>query len=94
MIDRELSIVYAPGTAFKGKLSSSVDDCMIGKVVVYRKRRGEDKRIGSDGTSPRGGWTVTKSHARAGRYYATTARTTLGPNGICPKVASPTIRVD
>ncbi len=90
--DRALTLAYKDRKkVFKGRLTSSESACVSAKVVVFRKRAGDDRRVGSDRTSATGSWSVAEPDAD-GRFYATTVRRTVA-SGTCAAVTSPTRKV-
>jgi streptogramin lyase len=91
---RTLSISYSrKGERFKGELASAKAACAAGqKVVVVRRRRGDDVRIGSDSTDAAGRWRVAEPGAQ-GRFHAETKPSVLPAAGTCLAAESETLRV-
>lgn len=92
-----VTIKWAPKvTAFKGLVGSDLARCRARRVVVvFKARKGPDKKIGKDLTNRRGKWEVDVRRAQ-GRYYAKARRKVIPTyNGqhICQADRSPTIRV-
>jgi virginiamycin B lyase len=74
-----------------GTLASETADCVAGqRVKLLRKRKGDDRRVGSDVTNERGRWAIDPG--RDGRYYAVAAEGTLGDGAVCVGATSRTIR--
>ena len=92
IFDRALTLRYKDRKqVFKGQLTSPEGDCGSAKVVVFRKRAGDDQRVGSDRTSPTGAWSVAEPDAK-GRFYAITGGRTVA-GGTCTAAKSPTLKV-
>ena len=79
------------GESAGGQLSSPEGNCGSAKVVVFRLRAGDDKRVGSDRTSRNGAWSVSEPDAK-GRFYAITGGRTVA-GGTCTGAKSPTLKV-
>jgi hypothetical protein len=91
-INRTLKLSYSKGKElFKGKLKSGEDACKRGKVKVFRKRHGDDRKIGSDKANSKGKLKLDK-RARDGKYYATVAESTVEA-GTCESEKSKTVKV-
>jgi hypothetical protein len=91
-INRALKLSYSKGKElFKGHLISGDDACKRAKVKVFRKRHGDDHKIGSDKTDAKG---KLKLHRRArdGEYYAAVDASTADA-GTCESEKSKTLKV-
>lgn len=93
-VERTLSISYSRrGNRFKGRLSSDRGECVQGhEVVVQKRRRGNDARVGADLTNDAGRWAVTEADAE-GRFYATAKQSALPAGDSCLAAGSETIKV-
>jgi hypothetical protein len=56
-----------------------------------RRRKGDDRRVGSDLTNAKGRWRVSDP-GRSGRYYAVAPEGTLADGAVCLGATSRTIR--
>lgn len=91
-INRTLKLSYSKHKElFKGKLKSGEDACKKGKVKVFRKRGGDDRKIGSDKTNSKGKLKLDK-RAKHGKYYATVASSTVDA-GTCESEKLKTVKV-
>lgn len=87
-----MSLRYRRG-AFKGVLSSSAPACRAGKpVVVWKVRRGPDRRIGTATTRANGSYRLARPR-RAGRYYVTTRAIVVRDVAQCPGARSARLRL-
>ena len=84
VFDSEVSIHFNDNKGlFKGHVDST-SECEAGrKVVVFKARKGDDKKIGSDMTNAQGKWKVDKNHAN-GKYYAKVKKSTLAGYASAP----------
>ena len=84
--------------AFHGKVTSSHDACKNKRhVAVFRKRAGDDQKLGGDTTGPAGRWQVIEEPVNSGVYYARVRekQQIVSANGyICEKDRSPDVVVD
>ncbi len=88
---RTLSIAER-SAALRGTLASEAPECAGGqRVALMRRRKGDDRRVGSDRTNAQGRWRVTDP-GRSGRYYAVAAEGALADGAICLGATSRTIR--
>ena len=90
----KLTMGYSKGSGgFTGNLDSH-SGCVDGrKVVVYRKRGGNDPAIGGDRAKPNGRWGVTPGNLKSGDYYAKTAAVTLRSGSKCASAKTPATHV-
>ena len=91
--DRTLSISHsARAERFKGALAADEPACAAGQSVkVFKRRRGADRRVGTDRTSGDGRWRIDGDVAE-GRYYADAAAVLLANGDTCGAARSRTIR--
>ncbi len=86
---------YSPTARFHGKVKSGHARCIPHrKVVVFKKRPGADKKIGSDFSNAAGRWRVNRTfgpYAQAHKYYAIVRRHRLNQHHICKRAVSATI---
>jgi hypothetical protein len=98
VFDSEVSIRYNDNRGvFKGRVDSTSECEGDRRVVLFRVRPGEDKRVGSDTTSARGRWRIEKDNAN-GTFYVKVRRAALAgygttPGDRCAGDRSPRIRV-
>jgi hypothetical protein len=86
---------------FHGKVKSPEGGqiCIEGrKVILYKKRDGDDKKINSDTSGSDGSWSTGNTHVGPGKYYAK-ARAHVetkakGPTPTCEKGKSETVTVN
>lgn len=77
VFDSEVSIRYNDDNGvFKGRVDSTPECEGDRRVVLFKARPGDDKRVGSDVTNRRGKWRIEKNHAN-GTYYVKVKPTTL-----------------
>lgn len=89
---RDLTSTYRRG-AFRGTLSSDTHACRASReVTVWKVRRGADLRIGTDTTSAKGAYALTRDKKR-GTYYATSRRVVVTDVAECPAVTSDRFRI-
>ncbi|MDX6586568.1 MAG: hypothetical protein QOI31_1041 [Solirubrobacterales bacterium] len=63
--------IKGPNGDFSGKVKSDADPCKVDrKVTVFKKRSGDDKKIGSDTSEPNGAWSTGNSGENNGKFYA------------------------
>jgi|GEM_PF-3574285 len=77
--------------AFHGTLKSSRRACLGSrKMTLYRQKSGPDKKLGTDKSEDKGGWSIVigRKHVRAGSYYVTAAA-----RGKCKRAKSKVIPV-
>jgi hypothetical protein len=93
LVSRSVGITYKRRRhGFTGKVSSSKHACVAAqKVTVFRKRRGPDRKIGSDVTSSTGVYFVHFETSK-GRYYAQVPRQMRSGVGFCGPATSSAIR--
>jgi hypothetical protein len=93
LVSRSVGITYKHRShRFTGKVSSSKHACVAAqKVIVFRKRRGPDRKIGSDVTSSTGVYFVHFVTSK-GRYYAQVPRQMRSGVGFCGAATSSAIR--
>ena len=89
------TIGYARG-AFRGRISSNVASCKIGRTVrLYKVKKGPDRLLGKTKSNRRGKWSIARAKRR-GRYYAKVAGRqagTYGHNHRCAAATSATLRI-
>lgn len=75
---------------FMGALSSSVDSCAAGRIVVLKSRKIGGTFVAKQATTTRstGKWAITRTIKRT-REWRAVAR----PSGECPRVRSPIVRL-
>lgn len=89
---RALTVRYRHG-AFKGVLSSSAPRCRDSKtVVVWKVRRGPDRRVGRTTSRADGSYRLARAH-RPGRYYATTPPVVVPDVAQCAAARSARLRL-
>ena len=87
-----LTLEVKGANAFSGKVTSTSDSCVAGrKVILFRKRSGHDKNLGSDKTSSSGAWKVKRT-VKSGNYYAKVTKVTVG-NVICASAKTNTLHI-
>ena len=83
-VERKLTILRKEGD-YRGKLETTPDTraCEESeKVTVFRKKKGDDQKVGNDRTNGKGVYEVDGS-ARDGKYYAQVKETDEAPAAIC-----------
>jgi len=92
--ERKLKISYKKKKGrFKGEISSDEEACAEDqKVIVYRKQKGKDPKVGSDRTNESERYRVDEESAK-GRFYAKVKESALPNGGTCFKDKSRTIKV-
>jgi hypothetical protein len=84
---------YKRGGKFSGRIDSESSDCVNGrKVVIYRKKKGNDKKVGSDKANGHGKFKTIVSSPKKGKYYAEVKQTT-SRGSTCLKGKSTSIKV-
>jgi hypothetical protein len=84
---------------FKGKIDSEKGGCVKDrKVKLYRKRNGDEKKLGGDDTNDKGKFSIDVGTppAKNGKYYAEVKEATIGEEGnekTCLARTSPTIKL-
>ena len=71
--------------SFKGQIDSTKGNCVKDrKVVLYRKKNGDKKKLGGDHTNNKGKFDIDLGSGRPknGTYYAKIKQTTIG-SGTC-----------
>ena len=94
-VERNLTLDRKRG-AYKGKLETIPDTraCEADqKVAVFRKKKGDDKKLGNDRTSGKGAYEVDGS-GKDGKYYATVKETDEAPEAVCLGAKSKNLKVD
>jgi hypothetical protein len=69
---------------FKGKIDSEKGGCVSDrKVKLYRKKNGDDKKLGGDETNGKGKFSIDVGSAppKDGTYYAEVKQATIGGSG-------------
>lgn len=82
--------IKGPNGDFSGKIKSDNPECESGrKVTVFKKKSGDDKKVGSD-TADSGKWSTGNSGEKKGKFYAK-----VGADfGACAKAKSKTIELE
>ena len=83
---------------FKGKLNSTKGGCIPDrKVVLYRKRNGETKKLGGDRTNNKGKFAIDLGSGapKSGTYYAKANKAKIGDSGdkTCLARTSPSVKL-
>lgn len=93
VIDRTVSLGYSQKKRkFKGGIASSDADCESEQEVsVFRRRPGDDDRVGGDHSNQLGSFSVAKRKV-SGKYYAQ-LDTSWAPDGDCAVARSGIVRV-
>ena len=84
---------------FKGKIDSQKGGCVKDrKVKLYRKKNGDQKKLGGDDTNDKGKFSIDVGTppAKDGKYYAEVKEATIGEEGnekTCLARTSPTIKL-
>jgi uncharacterized delta-60 repeat protein len=79
---RDVSLRYTHG-AFDGKITSAVSVCQGGRVAIFKKRRGADRRIGGQGVRGSSGKFSISAPANPGTYYARVRRSVERHVALC-----------
>jgi hypothetical protein len=96
-VERELSLSHEkiespfvkPHLAFTGAITSPADECNAGmKVVVYRRQKGPDMKLGTRTTDGDGGYRLSYPKKK-GTYYAKTPAADLGLPQCLPVTSDP-----
>jgi hypothetical protein len=88
-----IDTVFKGTGGFDGEVSSPNANCVDDrKVVVFRKRPGDDRKLGGDRTDDMGDWFVA-TQLRDGRYYARVKPKEIG-NRTCRGARSATLALD
>ena len=90
-VRRRLTIRYSAG-AVRGRLKPKGGCAKGQEVTVYRKKPGNDAKVGDDKTSAKGRYSVREPNAN-GSYYATTAASFKAGAGNCLAAKSARERV-
>ena len=97
-VPSSVSIKYDKGSPdrFKGSVATSKRKCARNRtVVIFKVKKGRDKKVGTDKTSRGGNYRVTENNAR-GKYYARVLQKRIVTNTVilnCQRDKSPTTRV-
>jgi hypothetical protein len=91
-VRRRLTINHA-GADFHGKLRPRGRCAKRNRVVVYRKKRGRDARVGRDKTNRRGRYSVREPDPRRGVYYAKVRASFAVGAGNCLAAKSKALRI-
>jgi hypothetical protein len=87
-VSRSISIRHsAAKSRFSGKIGSSKQTCRVGKVKLFRVRKGTDPKVGGAQAGAGGKWSLKKEVAE-GRYYATATA-----KGDCPAAKSRVLKL-
>ncbi len=63
--------IKGPNGDFSGKVKSDAAQCKENrKVTVFKKRAGDDKKLGSDTSESNGAWSTGNSGENKGKFYA------------------------
>jgi glucose/arabinose dehydrogenase len=72
---------------FDGKLRSAERSCLAGRVVIRKKRKGEDRKVGGDRVGAGGRYSVPARDAE-GEFYARIRSRIVPDLGICARARS------
>lgn len=87
-----LTMEVKTAKAFQGKVTSTSGNCVSGrKVILFRKRSGGQKKLGSDKTSSSGSWKVKRT-VKNGNYFAKVTKVTVG-GVICAAAKTNTLHI-
>ena len=94
-----LTIEYKPGRAlFRGKAVARPSECGVDRRVLLKKKRpGDDRTIGRDHTNGRAAWHVGGRRRPRGYFYVVAPRSRVRLTGgeivRCPRLRSPELRI-
>jgi hypothetical protein len=81
---------------FSGKINSSKGSCVKDrKIVLYRKKDGDRKKIGSDSTNGEGKFAIGTGGGapKNGKYFAQAKETGAGHGGTCLEESSAKVTI-
>lgn len=85
---------------FKGQIDSGKGNCVKGrKVVLYRKKNGDKKKLGGDHTSSKGKFDIDlgQGKPKSGTYFAEVNQAKIGDNdgkkNTCLSTKSPKLKL-
>jgi hypothetical protein len=92
--DTKLTITFDFRRLFHGEVKSKVHKCELRRrVVLFKERRGADRKLGADQSGPHGDWGIAASRRKSqhgDRVYAKVKRS--GDGFVCRADRSETIR--
>ncbi len=88
---------YKGGELFSGKIGSTKGGCIDGrKVILYRKKSGDEQKLGKDNTDGNGKFKIELSGGppKDGKYYALVKQNKLGNGSVCLERQSGYVKVE